>query len=347
MPTPIAADATAALTTAYNVTDARLTRVPAGQVTINYQAQTADGHKLFVKQYTPDADLSDEAAAIAQTQLAERHGVPVAHVLLTTEGQTIARTGRGAISVWEWVAGVTVDSGLNAAQQTETGRTLGAIHRAFAQHPASAETPHRFHAWRSRDLSKLHVAVDGLLRTINESPRAEWDDFDVQAAHTLAERQKMLHRMPELRDELPDLSCQVLHGDYSAVNLLFDGDQLAAVLDFRPPEPFPIAYELGRIAFDPRSVALTDNWITAGRTLVAAYLQENPSITEADVRFCARVQLITLVTSLYGVKQHYQGGGLLQDDLDAFWLLRHKAAQRLLEHLGEAEEALAHTFAQT
>lgn len=349
MPTPTAEHTTVArlstvLADTYGLSTVGLTRVPAGQVTINYRAQTADGRTLFVKHYSPDADLAAEAAAIDQTHLAGRHRVPVAEVVLTEGGETIANADNGAVSVWEWVEGQTFDTGLNTTQQADAGRVLGLIHRAFAPHPASAATAHRTEAWRSRDLGKLHATVDKLLHTISERPRTEWDDFDGEAARTLTERQGMLHRVPTLRDELPELTNQVLHGDYSAVNLLFDGDQLTAVLDFRPPEPFLIAYELGRIAFDPRAVALTDDWIGSGRNLVAAYLEENPHITEADVRFSARVQLITLITSLYGVKQHYQGGGLLQDDLDAFWLLRHHAAERLLEHLAEAEEALAETF---
>ena len=40
------------------------------------------------------------------------------------------------------------------------------------------------------------------------------------------------------------------------MNLMFRSDQLAAVIDFRPPDPFLVAYELGRIAYDPRTVAL-------------------------------------------------------------------------------------------
>ncbi|MFJ6437784.1 hypothetical protein [Streptomyces sp. NPDC091416] len=47
------------------------------------------------------------------------------------------------------------------------------------------------------------------------------------------------------------------------------------------------------------------------------------------------------MTSLYGVKQHYLGPGLLQEDLDQFGLLRHAAAQRLLASLGEVESTLA------
>ncbi|MGH3793309.1 MAG: hypothetical protein ACRDRT_02575 [Pseudonocardiaceae bacterium] len=41
--------------------------------------------------------------------------------------------------------------------------------------------------------------------------------------------------------------------------------------------------------------------------------------------------MIQLLTSLFGVKDHYLQADPLQDDLDAFWVLRHRAATRLLE----------------
>src|SRR5205807_5208941 len=129
--------------------------------------------------------------------------------------------------------------------------------------------------------------------------------------------------------------------------LMFADDTLAAVIDFRPPDPFLIAWELGRIAFDVRSVVLTAGWLGSGLELVRAYLEENPGAAEADIVFCARVALLQLMRSLYGVKNHYLKPGLLQDDLDEFWLLRHRASQAMLARLDEIEGALRGLWAET
>ena len=51
--------------------------------------------------------------------------------------------------------------------------------------------------------------------------------------------------------------------------------------------------------------------------------------------------LLQLLRSLYGIKQHYMGSGLLQDDLDAFWLLRHETVSRLLANLRLIDEMLS------
>lgn len=331
------------LADAYGLAGAEVDRVPAGQATINYRAE-AQGRALFVKRYAANADLAAEAEAIGQTRLAGHHGVPVAEVVLSGEGEAISRHGHMALSVWEWAPGRMVEAGLSLRQQAAAGQALGRTHRAFARHPASGSPPPKLTRWLNPDLAKLEATIDRLQRIIRE--RTALDHFDEDAAATLTERRTMLHRVPALLDGLPPLTCQVLHGDYSAVNLLFDGDDLTAVLDFAPPKSFLVGYELGRIAFDPRSVSLTDDWIVSGTTLATAYLEENPHLAAADVTSCARVALIQLAVSLYGVKQHYLEPGLLQDDLDAFWLLRHRAAQRLLHHLDETEAALAKTVAQ-
>ncbi len=71
--------------------------------------------------------------------------------------------------------------------------------------------------------------------------------------------------------------------------------------------------------------------------MIAAYREANPAAPPDAIACSARVALIQLLTSLYGVKQHYLSPGLLQQDLDQFWLARHRAAKRLLEHLPDIE----------
>ncbi|MFD7552471.1 phosphotransferase enzyme family protein [Streptomyces sp. NPDC059816] len=326
---------------AYGLGGVRLTRLPAGQNTINYRA-TRGGETLFVKHYLPATDLAAERAAIGQSRLAGEHGVPVAVPRPTRTGDMIATSGDLAASVWEWVPGRSVDGGLAPGQQDAAGRALGLVHSAFAEHPAAAAgESRRLAKWRTTDpAAKLTATVDQLLDLIADRPAH--DAFDEEAVRTLTERRAALTHLPGLIADLPDgLTTQVLHGDYSAVNLLFEDDVLTGVLDFLPPAPELVSYELGRIAFDPRTVVHDPDWSRAGVRLVHAYQTTNPHHTAADVTGCARVALIQLVTSLYGVKDHYLKPGLLQDDLDRFWLLRHAAATRLLDALPAVERALA------
>ncbi|TQN28424.1 homoserine kinase type II [Haloactinospora alba] len=321
----------------YAMGEAEVTRLPIGQGTVNYRAAWR-GRDYFVKHYPAGTDLDAESQAIDLTDLAARHEVPTPGLVRTRQGQAISHRDNVAVSVWEWVRGHTVTDGFTPAQQEAAGAALGRIHHAFATHPDSARTSPELETWLHPDVTGIEDTITDLLERVAQ--RDHRDDFDHLAEQTLTERRHALREVPALLDGLPVMTTQVLHGDYSAVNLLFDGERLSAVTDFRPPEPFLIAYELGRIAFDPRTVVLDENWITAASRLVAAYLDTNPAVRGEDVRACARVALLQLLRSLYGVKQHYRKPGLYQKDLDDFWLLRHRASNRLLAQLDHAEAAL-------
>ena len=324
----------------YGLAPDRLVHLPIGQGTTNYRA-TGASCDVFVKNYPPDTDLVGEADAIELSALAGRHGVPVAGLLCNRDGDPIDTSSPYAMSVWEWVPGTAVTADLTAGQARGTGATLGCIHVTFAALPASTRPSPQAQSWLAVDLADLAATIDRLIGIAEARIAAgPTDPFDAQAARTLAERRDSIDEIPRLMGDLPKLTTQVLHGDYSPVNLLFDADRLAAVIDFRPPDPFFISYEVGRVAFYPNTVATTTDWLTTARTLIEAYVQANPAVADDDIRDCARVALLQLLTSLYGVKQHYLKPGLFQDALDEFWLLRHRAVRVLLDHQADTDALL-------
>lgn len=334
------------LASRYHLTVTGIARQPIGQVTINYRAQLDDGRQVFVKTYPPGARLDDERGAITLSQTALAAGVPGPRVLPSTSRDVIDTSGPLALSVWEWMPGRVVPRP-SPHQLQAAGDALGRIHRTFAGLPAGpsagrAASP-AVAGWRA-GLERLGPAIDQLLALIDRRFRDGIDDaFDAQARTTLLERRDlMLPLIPGLLDSIPpQLTVQLLHGDYSPVNLLFAGDHLSAVLDYQPPKPRLLAYDLGRAAFYPHTVSSGDHWPLAAEVFVAAYRDANPGVPAADVRVCGRIALLQLLTSLYGVKQHYLKPGLYQDDLDDFWLLRHRAATILLDGLDVADALLA------
>lgn len=325
---------TALLNSQFGLRVRSLDRLPIGQGTVNYRAQTDTG-LVFVKSYPGGTDLPAESAGIRLSALAAGAGVPVARPRALRGDTFIAEMGGSAASVWEYVEGRVIETGLSRAQLDAAGAALGAIHRTFASLPGSRGPAPQVSSWLAFDVGGFAAAADRLLAVI--AAKDEPDEFDEIAGETLWERRAQAGHVPALIDGLPSLTAQVLHGDYSAVNLMFRGDQLAAVIDFRPPDPFLVTYELGRIAYDPRTVTLARDWQADASALISAYQRENPFAAPDDITFSARAALIQLLTSLYGVKNHYLRPGLLQHDLDAFWPLRHQAATALLENLPAIE----------
>lgn len=325
----------------YDLTVRKMVQLPIGQGTVNYRA-TCDGREVFVKHYSPGADLAAEEQAIGLSDFALRRNIPTAPVVTNRHGQIIDASTSHAVSVWQWMPGRVVTA-LNTEQSAQAGDALGRIHAVFALLPDSAGPAPEADKWFRRDPVRLAETIDQLLGIIAERTRnGIADSFDLQAEQDLTERRAMLARIPELLTELPPgLTTQVLHGDYSPVNLLFTADTLSAVVDFCPPNPFLVSYDLGRMAFFPHTVTSTPDWLRSAHTLITAYLNANPAVPDADIRACGRVALLQLLGSLYGVKQHYLKPGLFQDDLDAFWLLRHQTVISLLHHLDDTEQVLA------
>lgn len=345
---PAAADAVAAvLEDRYGLLVRDLAKVPIGQGTVNYFA-TCDERAVFVKCYPPGADLAAEQRAVGLSELARHHGIPAAAAVANRDAQLIDTSTDQPLSVWEWMPGRVVTD-LNASQTAQAGHALGRIHALFAPLPASTGPAPHADAWFGTDPAHLQATIDQLLDVIGERRyRDSADEFDAYASRTLTERRATLGRLPALLADLRGrgLTTQVLHSDFSPVNLLFDADRLTAVLDFRPPEPFLLAYDLGRMAFYPNTVTGQPDWMASARTFIRAYRQANPAVAARDVLACGRVALVQLLGSLYGVKQHYLAPGLFQGDLDEFWMLRHRTVAVLFDHLAAVDELLADLAAE-
>jgi homoserine kinase type II len=332
--------ASTVLAARYGIHAPDLIRLPIGQGTVNYRASTPGG-TFFVKTYPSGTGLDGEREAVKLTMLARSHGIPSAAIVPARDGDLIDTSSPVPLSVWEWMPGQ-VTPRLSLSQLQEAGHALGRIHVTFAPLPQSADLAPRTASWRQFDLPSMTARIDQLLAVIEDRTTAgRADAFDDIACQTLTERKSMLPVIPQLLAGLPgELTAQVLHGDFSPVNLLFETGTLTAVLDFRPPEPFLIAYDLGRMAFYPHTVT-ADGWLEAAASLITAYQSAGPAAAGADIRYCGQVALLQLLRSLYGVKEHYLKPGLFQHDLDDFWLLRHRAARILLDHLPEVDTLLA------
>ena len=323
----------------YGLHNAQISRIQIGQGTKNYRAVLSN-NVVFVKRYLPGTDIDEERGGIRLSELAAQAGIPVASIIPNKNGEWIDLTSDLPMSVWEWVEG-SVKYKLCDEGYAEIGHALGVIHRTFAKLPESSLPAEKTIAWRQVSVSKLNSRLSNLRALVEQKVASgNEDDFDRNAKKELAERQLQLLELPNLLTDLPSLTSQVLHGDYSLANLLFNRSQISAVLDFRPPSPFMIAYELGRIAFDPRTVNNNTDWLRAADKLTRAYLEQNPCVPQNDIVYSGRVAMIQLLKSLYGVKQHYVAPGLLQYDLDEFWRMRHRAVKRLVKNTLHVDEML-------
>jgi homoserine kinase type II len=310
-----------------------IVRFAKGMGTVNWRVQTPAG-ELFLKQYPAHADLAAEAAALELSQSALAAGIPAPLVLPARDGRLLWSEGDLAFALFEYVPDTTSGIALNREQMAQSGRVLGRLHRLLRPMPTTY--PDITDEWLAVDETSKREKLQELLLLIER--REVQDDFDRRTVALLHRRIELLPRVIALLGSLPPLTRQVLHGDYSVWNVLFRGNEVAAVVDFRPPERFLPAFEIGRAALNPETLA-AGPWLDKAVAFVEAYCAADPEVAAGDVRYAPHVWAGQLVRSEYGVRQHYLAPLEYQDDLDRFWFQRCEAAELILGNLEEISAA--------
>ena len=309
-----------------------IARIAKGMGTTNWRVRTPAAD-YFLKQYQSDADAASEVAALELSQLARTAGVPAPLVIPSVTGELLWSEGDVTLALFEYVRDATSGVALSRAEMAQAGRTLGRLHTCLR----GVRSVFRdiSEEWLALDEGRKRAAFERYFPTIER--RGEQDDFDRRTKAFLHRRLELLPRASSLLASLPPLTRQVVHGDYSIWNILFRDGELVAVVDFRPPELFLPAFEIGRAALNPETIA-AGPWLDKALAFVEEYCRANPDIGLADVRFAPHVWAIQLVRSEYGVRQHYFGPLEQQADLDRFWFQRCEAAHVILDNLDQVSE---------
>jgi fructosamine-3-kinase len=103
---------------------------------------------------------------------------------------------------------------LTNEQARQAGRALGRIHRQRGEHRGALDGSLRYTSQRDAFGARWRHAVTLLA------------DLDADLAHRLDEW------AAQIVAELPERPCRLVHGDFGLANLLFEGDEVATVLDW-------------------------------------------------------------------------------------------------------------------
>ncbi|GAA4475598.1 phosphotransferase enzyme family protein [Phytohabitans houttuyneae] len=326
-----------ALADVYGLAGVGLQRVLSGVATVNFVADADHGRRVFVKAYQPGADLVKERAAIELSEFAAARGVPTARVLRSERGEVLHMGELAAISVWEFVAGQSgEDVGLSQSQMIAVGSVVGHLHRILSVHPAA---PRRPETGTLCDLGKAARKLERVLRELSRGTALD-SDFRAWATEVLLWRQALLPRLATMLEHLPALTSQVVHGDLAVPNVLFHDGQVAAVIDFRPPLPRAVAWEVSRLGCDPRTVLRGDDWVRGFAGLATAYREENPQLPDGDLVAAVRAWVCYSGASIYPFDDLVDRRALLPESLQRYAMDRHHALVAVLERLDEAEAVL-------
>ncbi|MFC8596893.1 phosphotransferase enzyme family protein [Isoptericola sp. NPDC057191] len=327
-PSPAAGPLTALLRDAFGVQVHGVERVPAGTATDNVVVTTSDGARRFVKSYRTPGEVSAAVAAIELTEFAGAGGTPVPRVYRDASGGVVGQGYGLSVSVWELVEEAsTAEGGLRGDLWRAVGTTVGQLHRHLATHPAGPPTT--IPASALVDLPAARARYDRLVEEYRRS--GVTDDFGAWAHDALVERRALLPHVGGLLDALPPLTVQTLHGDLAAPNVLVRGDAVAAVIDFQPPSAGYLAWEIARIACDPRTVVTTPGWQHGLSALLDAYETAYPAVRPADLASVVAVGCAYTLASTYPLGAPVHDPHTVDDVLRTYARQRHEAALVMLD----------------
>ncbi len=198
----------------------------------------SDGGRLFVRRYRDDLETPRIHGEHALVRWVEERGVPVPLPELTEDDRSVIEIAGGRWAVYPWIDGEVPERGSLSGSQV---RTLGALHgftqSVLAGHPDSAGARMQM-AWdKAQSLEYL-----ARIRAVAAAKGADdWLQDAVAKQTSLLEGLEVLP--PSGYASLP---CQLLHGDFHDHQVIWDGENIAALVDWEIWHADPRVWEVVR-----------------------------------------------------------------------------------------------------
>lgn len=261
--------------------------IAAGTINTNLCVETSAGRRFLRVNEGKSADDVAREAAIVGHVAAAGVSTPVPYPDVTT-GQPYARWRGQIVSLFPWLPGRTLARADVTAQHAgQVGRALGRLHRAGATFP-----DHRPSRYEPAEIDRRVQKIEAVAIPLGDP--------------LLTDALALLK--PELaalaRDRWSDLPAGLIHGDLFIDNVLFDGDEMVALLDFEQASWGRLAYDLAvtTLAF---GFGRDDFRRDVVRALIDGYAEERPlGVDERagfgpELRFVACRFAVTRITDVY------------------------------------------------
>ncbi|WP_246204130.1 phosphotransferase enzyme family protein [Streptomyces tailanensis] len=306
-------------------------------VPAHWRVLTDDGLRLLVTEYWSSTEAEVALTAWDMSEYCRAARLPVPRVWPDKEGDLVTLAEGSAWALADEAPGRVTALPMTVALAEHIGTVMGRMHRVLAAYPL----PNRVQPtrWQTGTVQDAVAQCDRVLATTlwrrHHRPGQLRDDLD--------QRREDLHaHVHRLRQELPAaLVEQALHAELTRTSLIVLADAVTGITNFRGATGLP-AWELGRAAFDPRTVANSPQWDACALAMVSAYLAEDPSLPLADVRACARIALLDMLFSFHGAIPAEPGVRTeAEADLKQTWSEQQTTIRRLLNGLPALDEALA------
>jgi Ser/Thr protein kinase RdoA (MazF antagonist) len=205
--------------------------VPGGTLNHNFDV-SAGGRRFFLRCYRANLEAERILGEHELVRWVASRGIAAPVPIEAKDGASVVTDGDERWALFPWVDGEAGERGaLSAARVASIGDAHGRLQATLATHPASAAARMQQRSstaggsrWERAESLRL---LDHLLRICDGRP----DEPDVRA--TIVRQRELLAgwdvHPPAYFAALP---CQMLHGDFHDEQVLFRGDEVAAIVDW-------------------------------------------------------------------------------------------------------------------
>jgi homoserine kinase type II len=314
----------------YDILPSAVAAVGGGVESEVWRLERGDAPSLCLKWFRGQDRALVERTSVIMDWLARR-GLPFPRLHRTRLRDAVATFEGRAVIVLDWIEGYMLDAfGETTAQAVAV--SLADMHDALAEYETPVAAAPSWQTCDVEDVIDRCLRIRGHIQRLDE--RSPIDDLIDNA---LTDRIRDLKRVDGLRKALPAMVTELLHSDYTRPNLLFQGTNLVGILDLKGVPGYAV-WELGKVAFDPRTFVSRRDWLDIALAAISAYQSRRK---RADIVAAARTTLIYHLCSLWGISDRYDGGlRAVPTGYEEYWLDRHALTGGLLEALEELEAVL-------
>ncbi|MET9442018.1 phosphotransferase [Streptomyces sp. NPDC006610] len=285
-----------------------------GLMNANWRLNTPAGQ--FALKRVTDVSLERLQRNLRVLAALAADGVPVSAPVPTVSGSLVAQVGGGVWCLFPWVAGSHVRGvDLTLSQVSALGAELGRLHLSLGRACGRGLLP-RVPETIAADVTSPERAVEKAERlSAAVRDKGTDSDFDKEAAVALERRRALVfkHADQRPRSVTPEGGHGWTHGDVQYRNLLWEGGELAAVLDWDRVAVRPYAEEVvrtGQVQFGVGGVfdlARVSAFVEGYRSVVP--LKPSALVDGARRLWWKRM------TDFWQLEFHYDRGDLSFDEL--------------------------------
>lgn len=278
-----------------------------------------DGEKYyFLKEFQSSFSASDIIREAELLEFLSESDIPTTRFYKTIQNEYVIKYENHLICLEEYIEGQAYNyDNLPYHLLPQVAKMLGKLHYALRDYSLPIDMSD---AWiNSFSSEKVVAEYDALIEIAKNK---ENDKYIAQIVEDLEYKKQLAVRCENYKKYYNGITYCATHGDYQGCQMIFDGEEIKAIIDFSSASTLPVTWEIMRSYVQSseqcRNYARVD--IDGFCNYVREYMKYT-RLTKADMISMPYVYLFQLARSKYGYPQYLKTDS---DDKDkllqfAFW----------------------------